>query len=61
MDIKKCKECEFHRLDTLVDGTKEHYCYPPMFRYLTAPCKRRKKKQCNDILKQVNDWRNQNE
>lgn len=50
MDIEKCKNCECYQLDTLTDGTKEDYCYPP-FPFLTVPCKRRKKRQCNEILK----------
>lgn len=46
----KCENCKFHRLDTLADGTKEDYCYPPLFcGLLSCPCKDRKqkhKKQC---------------
>ena len=50
MNIKTCKKCEYYSLDTLTDGTKEHYCHSP-FPYLTVPCKRRKKSQCKEILK----------
>ena len=50
MKIETCKNCEYYSLDTLTDGTKEHYCYPP-FPYLTVPCKKRKKSQCKEILR----------
>ena len=50
MNIETCKNCEYYSLDTLTDGTKEHYCYAP-FPYLTVPCKKRKKSQCKEILR----------
>ena len=50
MNIKSCKNCTYYSLDTLTDGTKEHYCYPT-FPFLTVPCKLRKKRQCKEILK----------
>lgn len=50
MNIEICKNCQYYSLDTLTDGTKEHYCYSP-FLYLTVPCKKRKKRQCKEILK----------
>lgn len=56
MDIKTCKKCQFYSLDTLTDGTKENYCYP-LFPYLTAPCKNRKKSQCNEIKRFRKSWK----
>lgn len=54
MDIKKCKECPCCSIDTLADGTKEHYCYPPNFgvyMMFAIPCKNRSKSLCKKIKK----------
>ena len=56
MDIEKCKKCKFYRLDTLSDGTKEHYCCPIFSLNLIAfsiPCKNRDEKTCKRILKNI--------
>lgn len=53
MDINKCKNCKLYKLDTLTDGEKEHYCYPPIFPGIiawTIPCKNRKPEDCKEIL-----------
>lgn len=58
MDIEKCKKCKFYRLDTLADGTKEHYCCP-IFNLniiaLSIPCTNRNKEDCKKILKAIKE------
>ena len=58
MNIETCKNCEYYSLDTLTDGTKEHYCYPPYFTHMIAfsiPCKNRTEEECKMILKAVDE------
>lgn len=58
MDIEKCKQCKLHRLDTLDDGSKEHYCYPPFMPGMIAfsiPCKNRSKSDCKKILREIKE------
>lgn len=53
MDIEKCKKCKLYKLDTLSDGSKEHYCYPPFMLEMIAlsiPCKNRSEKDCKKII-----------
>lgn len=58
-DIEKCKKCKLHKLDTLSDGTKEDYCYPPynasLFRGFafgfSLPCSERTKEHCIELQK----------
>lgn len=60
MDIEKCKECRLYRLDTLSDGSKEHYCYPPFMSGLLAyaiPCKNRNKRDCKMIWEYIDKGR----
>lgn len=46
-----CKKCKWHRVDDLSDGTKEDYCYPPLFSHLlSVPCKQRRKRQRKQCL-----------
>ena len=55
MRISKCKKCKLHRLDTLADGSLEHYCYPPIMLGAIAfsiPCLDRNPKDCKKILKE---------
>lgn len=58
MDISVCKNCKFHSLDTLTDGTKEDYCYPPIFPHMIAfsiPCSKRSESDCKKILKDAGE------
>lgn len=51
---RACKNCKLHRLDTLADGTKENYCYPPLSVMCFAiPCKDRRGKNCKALRKLV--------
>lgn len=59
MNVDKCKKCKLHRLDTLSDGTKEDYCYPPYnaslfigFAFgLALPCGKRTQENCVELQK----------
>lgn len=52
--VENCKKCKCYCLDTLVDGTKEDYCYPPETAMcFTIPCKDRGAKMCEAIRKLV--------
>ena len=56
MDIEKCKQCQLYHLDTLNDGNKEHYCYPPIMlgmMALSIPCENRGDIECKKILKHI--------
>lgn len=54
MMINKCEKCNIHSLDTLTDGTKEHYCSPPIYiPYYSIPCKNREHKDCIKLRKMV--------
>lgn len=47
----KCENCKWHRMDTLADGTKEDYCYPPLLcGLLVAPCMKRRRKHRKQCL-----------
>ena len=58
MNVEECKKCKLHRLDTLDDGSKEHYCHPPFNLNIIAfsiPCVNRNKKDCKKILKEIKE------
>ena len=59
MIINKCKKCKFYSLDTLDDGTKEHYCSPPIYiPYFFIPCKNRKSGECRELRKMIKKYNN---
>lgn len=56
MDAEHCKACRLHKKDTLVDGTQQDYCYPPIMIDMIAfsvPCEKRSRQDCKRILENL--------
>ena len=52
--VEVCEKCEYHSLDILADGRKEHYCYPPLTVMCFAiPCNEREIETCKMLRKMI--------